>query len=227
MVILGRPVPAILRVSLRGMACLLTLVGLAAGCAPTLAEVRAKPPVRMLEVPGRYGDLGGCVAAGLQVAPSAGMWGPLKTGDLRLEIVRRDDQQSMTLTAFSPAGMNVPAFDLSFRQGGEQVRIEQRAGHIGRAVLDEAWGIVQQCATRARARVGAERPGRAPKRRPLGDHRRKVRLNPGARRKGVPGMSGSASIVPAGLVVFLPLTPAIDRPERSAGGGWRVSADVA
>jgi hypothetical protein len=109
----------------------------------------------MLEVPGRYGDLGGCVAAGLQVAPSAGMWGPLKTGDLRLEIVRRDDQQSMTLTAFSPVGMNVPAFDLSFRQGGEQVRIEHRAGHIGRAVLDEAWGIVQQCATSARARVGA------------------------------------------------------------------------
>jgi hypothetical protein len=149
-------------VSLRGVACLLTLVGLAAGCAPTLAEIRAKPPVRMLEVPGRYGDLGGCVAAGLQVAPSAGMWGPLKTGDLRLEIVRRDDRQSMTLTAFSLAGMNVPAFDLSFRQGGEQVTIEQRAGHIGRAVLDEAWGIVQQCATSARARVGAERPVRDP-----------------------------------------------------------------
>ena len=72
-----------------------------AGCVASLGEMRAKPAQRVLVAPGRYGDLGGCVAAGLQEAPTAGFWGfLLKPGDLRLEVVRRDDQQTMTVTGY-------------------------------------------------------------------------------------------------------------------------------
>ena len=98
-----------------------------------------------LVAPGRYGDLGGCVAAGLQEAPAAGFFGFLKPGDLRLELVRRDDQQTMTVTGY-PVGMDMAALDLIFRQESERVRVELRERSRRQAILDNTWAIVQRCA---------------------------------------------------------------------------------
>ena len=118
-----------------------------AGCVASLGEMRAKPPQRVLEAPGRYGDVGGCAAAGLQDAPAAGFWGfLLKPGDLRLEVVRRDDQQTMTVTGYPGLAMDMPALDLVFRQESERVRIELRKGAARQAILDDTWAIVQRCA---------------------------------------------------------------------------------
>ena len=118
-----------------------------AGCVASLGEIRAKPPQRVLEAPGRYGDLGGCVAAGIQDAPAAGFWGfLLKPGDLKLVVVRRDDQQTMTVTGYPGLAMDMPALDLLFRQESERARIELREGTRRQAILDDAWAIVQRCA---------------------------------------------------------------------------------
>ena len=118
-----------------------------AGCVRSLGEIRAKPPERALVAPGRFGDLGGCVAAGIQDAPAAGFWGfVLKPGDLRLEVVRRDDQQIMTVTGYPGMAMDMPALDLVFRQESESVRIELREGMTRQAMLDDTWVIVQRCA---------------------------------------------------------------------------------
>ena len=118
-----------------------------AGCVASLGEIRAKPPQRVLEAPGRYGDLGGCVAAGIQDAPAAGFWGfLLKPGDLRLEVVRRDDQQTMTVTGYPGLAMDMPALDLLFRQESERARIELREGATRQPLLDDTWAIVRRCA---------------------------------------------------------------------------------
>ena len=107
-----------------------TLAVAGAGCVASLGEMRAKPAQRVLVAPGRYGDVGGCVAAGLQAAPAAGFWGfLLKPGDLRLEVVRRDDQQTMTVTGYPGMAMDMSALDLVFRQESERVRIELREDH--------------------------------------------------------------------------------------------------
>ena len=95
--------------SIRVLVAAFALAVAGAGCVASLGEMRAKPAQRVLVAPGRYGDLGGCVAAGLQEAPTAGFWGfLLKPGDLRLEVVRRDDQQTMTVTGF-PVAMDMAA----------------------------------------------------------------------------------------------------------------------
>ena len=118
-----------------------------AGCVRSLGEIRAKPPERALVAPGRFGDLGGCVAAGLQDAPAAGFWGfVLKPGDLRLEVVRRDDQQIMTVTGYPGMAMDMPALDLVFRQESERVRVELREGIARQSMLDGTWTIVERCA---------------------------------------------------------------------------------
>ncbi len=123
------------------------LAATGAGCVASLGEMRAKPAQRVLVGPGRYADLGGCVAAGLQEAPAAGFWGfRLKPGDLRLEVVRRDDQQTMTVTGYPGLVMDMPALDLVFRQESERVRIELREGTTRQAILDDTWAIVQRCA---------------------------------------------------------------------------------
>ena len=118
-----------------------------AGCVASLGEMRAKPAQRVLVAPGRFGDLGGCVAAGLQEAPAAGFWGfLLKPGALRLEVVRRDDQQTMTVTGYPGLAMDMPALDLVFRQESERARIELREGTTRQPLLDATWAIVQRCA---------------------------------------------------------------------------------
>ena len=134
---------------LRVLAAAGALVVAAAGCAPTLSEMRAEPATRVLVASGRYADLGGCAAAGLQEAPVAGFWGfLLKPGDLRLVVVRRDDQQTMTVTGYHPGGaMDRPALDLAFRQEGERIRIELREGATRQAMLDDTWAIVERCAS--------------------------------------------------------------------------------
>ena len=141
-----RPVSAH-RVRLRVLVAAFALAVAGAGCVASLGEMRAKPAERALVAPGRYGDLGGCVAAGLQEAPAAGFWGfLLKPGDLRLEVVRRDDQQTMTLTGYPGGAMDMSALDLVFRQEGERVRIELREGVTRQAILDDTWAIVERCA---------------------------------------------------------------------------------
>jgi hypothetical protein len=101
-------------------------------------------------VPGRYGDLGGCVAADLQVAPAAGFWGFLrKPGDLRLELVRRDDRQIMTVTAYPGLAVDMFALDLVFLQESERVRVELREGTARQGILDDSWVIVERCANQA------------------------------------------------------------------------------
>jgi hypothetical protein len=121
-----------------------------AGCTGSLAEIRAKPAERALEASGRYADLGGCVAAGLQEAPASGPWGfVLKPGDLRLVVVRRDDQQNMTVTGYRGGGMDFPALDLAFRQKSERVHIELREGTARQGLLDDTWAIVERCASQA------------------------------------------------------------------------------
>ena len=64
-----------LRVRLRVLIAAFALAVAAAGCVASLGEIRAKPAERVLVAPGRYGDLGGCVATGLHEAPAAGLWG--------------------------------------------------------------------------------------------------------------------------------------------------------
>ena len=118
-----------------------------AGCVASLGEMRAKPAQRVLVAPGRYGDLGGCVAAGLRDAPAAGFWRfLLKPGDLRLVVVRRDDQQTMTVTGYPGLAMDMPALDLVFRQESGGARIELREGSARQALLNDTWAIVQRCA---------------------------------------------------------------------------------
>jgi hypothetical protein len=135
------------RVRLRALVAALALAVAGTGCVASLGEMRAKPAQRVLVAPGRYGDLGGCVAAGLQEAPAAGFWGfLLKPGDLRLEVVRRDDQQTMTVTAYPGLALDMSAFDLAFRQESDQVRIELREGMTRQAILDDTWVIVERCA---------------------------------------------------------------------------------
>src|SRR5580765_853143 len=137
---------AVPKSSISVLVAALALAVAGAGCVASLGEMRAKPAQRVLVAPGRYGDLGGCVAAGLQEAPTAGFWGfLLKPGDLRLEVVRRDDQQTMTVTGF-PVAMDMAALDLVFRQESERVRVELREGTTRQAILDDAWAIVQRCA---------------------------------------------------------------------------------
>ncbi len=139
-----------LRVRLRVLVAAFALAVAGAGCVASLGEIRAKPPERALVAPGRYGDLGGCVAAGIQDAPAAGFWGfLLKPGDLRLEVVRRDDQQIMTVTGYPGMAMDMPALDLVFRQESERVRIELREGMTRQAMLDDTWAIVERCANQA------------------------------------------------------------------------------
>ena len=142
-----RPMSA-LRVRPGVLVAALALAVAGAGCVASLGEVRAKPAERVLVASGRYGDLGGCVAAGLQEAPAAGFWAfRLKPGDLGLQVVRRDDQQTMTLTGYPAGAMdNVWALDLVFRQEGERARIELREGTARQAILDDTWAIVERCA---------------------------------------------------------------------------------
>jgi len=141
-----RPVSAPL-VRLRVLVAAFALAVAGAGCVASLGEMRAKPAERVLVAPGRYADLGGCAAAGVQEAPAAGFWGfLLKPGDLRLEVVRRDDQQTMTLTGYPGGAMDMPALDLVFRQERERVRIELREGIARQAMLDDTWAIVERCA---------------------------------------------------------------------------------
>ena len=133
--------------SISVMAAAFALAVAGAGCVASLGEMRAKPAQRVLVAPGRYGDLGGCVAAGLQEAPAAGFWGFLvRPGDLRLEVVRRDDQQVMTVTGYPGLAMDMPAFDLVFRQESGGARIELREGSARQALLNDTWAIVQRCA---------------------------------------------------------------------------------
>ena len=133
--------------SISVMAAAFALAVAGAGCVASLGEMRAKPAQRVLVAPGRYGDVGGCVAAGLQEAPAAGFWGfLLKPGDLRLVVVRRDDQQTMTVTGYPGLAMDMPALDLVFRQESERVRIELRKGAARQSILDDTWAIVQRCA---------------------------------------------------------------------------------
>ena len=125
----------------------LALAVAGAGCVASLGEIRAKPAQRVLVAPGRYGDLGGCVAAGLRDAPAAGFWRfLLKPGDLRLVVVRRDDQQTMTVTGYPGLAMDMPALDLVFRQESERARIELREGTTRQPLLDDTWAIVRRCA---------------------------------------------------------------------------------
>ena len=133
--------------SISVMAAAFALAVAGAGCVASLGEMRAKPAQRVLVAPGRYGDVGGCVAAGVQDAPAAGFWGfLLKPGDLRLEVVRRDDQQTMTVTGYPGLAMDMPALDLVFRQESGGARIELREGSARQALLDDTWAIVQRCA---------------------------------------------------------------------------------
>ena len=133
--------------SISVMAAAFALAVAGAGCVASLGEMRAKPAQRVLVAPGRYGDVGGCVAAGVQDAPAAGFWGfLLKPGDLRLEVVRRDDQQTMTVTGYPGLAMDMPALDLVFRQESGGARIELREGSARQALLNDTWAIVQRCA---------------------------------------------------------------------------------
>jgi hypothetical protein len=121
----------------------------AAGCATSLGELRAMPPSREMTVSGRHDPLAGCVADGLQTGPvGAAFFGPVGVGALRYQVVRRDDLQFDSITAFLGEAPLGPTFDITFQQqAGERVQIAQRlgAGMTG-GVSAEAWKIVERCA---------------------------------------------------------------------------------
>lgn len=125
----------------------LVAFGLAlAGCVPTLADVRHEAPAHTLSVVGRYDVLAGCIVDGMQHGPT-GRGVVVKLGDLRREIVRRDDRQTITITGLvDSASQQIPYVDLTVRQDGERVAAELRQAFSRITLAQDMWAVVERCA---------------------------------------------------------------------------------
>ena len=113
------------------MAVVLALVA-AAGCAPSLAEIRQSAPGRTGQVAGaEYQVLCGCVAEALQTGESS-IW-IVEIGNLQYQTITRPEEKRAVLTGTMPGpyGQRTPVLDLTFKQEASDVIVESRWGGVG------------------------------------------------------------------------------------------------